>query len=152
MAQVTRSIIVKGDVNQIYDLWTDFETFPQYMRYIRSVEPTGVRTSHWVMEAPLGIKVDWNAEMTRKEINRRIAWNSKDAEGLVTTSGQVMFQPLSQGETEITVTLQYVPPAGKAGEVIARLFAKPERRLVEDLRNFKAFAEGMPTHSTVLRR
>jgi uncharacterized membrane protein len=149
MGQVTKSVIVKGDVPQIYDLWSNFENFPRFMKYIRAVEPTDPNTSHWVMDGPLGIKIDWNAEMTRDDMNQRIAWNSKDADGLVTTSGQVMFQPLPQGETEVTVTMHYSPPAGKAGEAVARLFAKPEERLLEDLRNFKAYAEKLPSHTTL---
>jgi uncharacterized membrane protein len=148
MGQVTKSVIVKGDVTQIYGLWSDFENFPQFMKYIRAVKPTGPNTSHWVMDGPLGIKIDWNAEMTRDEANRRIAWNSKDAKGTLTTSGQVMFQPLPQGETGVTVTMHYSPPAGKAGEAVAMLFAKPGERLQEDLRNFKAYAEKLPSHNT----
>jgi uncharacterized membrane protein len=37
--------------------------------------------------------------------------------------------------------MQYKPPAGKAGEVIASIFSNPEERLKEDLRNFKRYAE-----------
>jgi len=40
---------------------------------------------------------------------------------------------------------RYVPPAGKLGEFVAQLFSDPDKRLDEDLRNFKAYAEG--THS-----
>jgi uncharacterized membrane protein len=94
------------------------------------------------MSGPLGSKIEWQAETTRLEQNRRIGWNTKDAEGL-TTSGEVVFTSLPNHETEITVTLQYVPPGGKAGEIIAGLFANPEKRLEEDLRNFKVYAEGM---------
>lgn len=141
--QVTKSVTVKGDVAHIYNIWANFEQFPNFMKYIKSVTVTGPRTSHWVMDGPLGFKVDWNAEMTRLEENKRIAWNSKDATGMVTTSGQVLFNTLSNNETEVTVTVLYTPPAGKAGEIVANIFARPEQRLEEDLRHFKAFAEGM---------
>ena len=41
-----------------------------------------------------------------------------------------------------TVTLQYEPnKAGLAGDVVDALFANPEERLAEDLRNFKQYAE-----------
>jgi uncharacterized membrane protein len=152
MGQITKSIIVKGDVAQIYGLWANPENFPRFMKYIRSVESTGPITSHWVMNGPLGLKVDWNAEMTRMELNQRIAWNSKDADGLVTTSGQVLFRSLPKDEVEVTVTVKFSPPAGKAGEALAKLLANPEERLEEDLRNFKAYVESMPSHSTVGRR
>jgi uncharacterized membrane protein len=67
---------------------------------------------------------------------------------VITTSGEVTFTPLSDGQTEVSVVMNYTPPGGKAGEFFAELFARPEQRLVEDLRNFKAFAEGMPGRST----
>jgi uncharacterized membrane protein len=39
--------------------------------------------------------------------------------------------------------LHYVPPAGKVGELVAKIFSNPDTRLQEDLRHFKAYAEGM---------
>lgn len=145
--QVTKSIIVRGNISDIYDRWANFETFPHFMKHIKSVKKTGGRTSHWVMEGPLGITLEWDAETTRLEENKRIAWSSKDQtqEGNIKTSGQVTFNALSPEETEITVTLQYVPPAGLPGEVVAELFGDPEGKLVNDLRDFKAQVEGIPS-------
>ena len=95
------------------------------------------------MEGPLGILIAWEVETTRLEKNKRIAWSSKDKGGDIKTSGQVTFNPLPQGQTEVTITLQYSPPAGVIGQVVAEVLANPEGRLVDDLRNFKAYAEGM---------
>jgi uncharacterized membrane protein len=89
------------------------------------------------------MKVDWNAEMTRLEPHKRIAWNSKDKKGMVTTSGQVTFNELPDNETEVTVMLQLTPPAGKIGKVVTALLVNPEQKLVEDLRNFKRYVEKM---------
>jgi uncharacterized membrane protein len=142
--QVTRDIIVKASVDEVYGIWANFESFPHFMKYIKSITRTGERTSHWVMEGPLGKNLEWDAETTKLEPNKRIAWNSRDG-GDIKTSGQVTFNALPQGQTEITVTLQYVPPAGALGEFVANLFSDPEKRLDEDLLNFKAYVEG--THS-----
>ncbi|MBA3534734.1 MAG: SRPBCC family protein [Ardenticatenales bacterium] len=139
--EVTRAIIVKANVEEVYHLWANFENFPNFMKNMKSVTKTGERTSHWVMEGPLGKSIEWDAETTRLDENKRIAWNSTG--GDIKTSGQVSFNELPQGETEITVILKYVPPAGMAGELIASLFGDPEGKLDEDLRNFKAYAEGM---------
>ena len=141
--QVTKSIIVKADVPSVYELWSNFENFPHFMENIKSVKKTGDQTSEWTMSGPLGTKITWNAELTRLEENKRIGWSTKDNKGLVTTSGQVTFNDLTHEETEVTIVLQYSTPAGKAGEAIAELVANPDEQLEEDLRNFKAFAEGM---------
>ena len=140
--QVTRTVIVKGDAESIYDLWSNFENFPYFMEYVKSVEKLGERTSQWVVEGPLGKNVEWLAEMTRGERGKRIAWNSKDHEGTITTSGQVTFTQLDDNQTEVTVLLQYEAPGGALGEIAAQIFSNPEKRLEEDLRNFKSFAEG----------
>jgi uncharacterized membrane protein len=140
--QVTRTINVKAPLNDVYDIWANFENFPHFMKYIKSVRKTGDGLSHWVMEGPLGKEIEWDAETTRTDQNKRIAWNSR-AGGDITTSGQVTFKELPQGQIEIAVTLQYVPPAGALGGVVAKIFKDPEDQLDEDLKNFKAYVEGM---------
>lgn len=140
--QVTRTVIVKGDPDNIYDMWANFENFPHFMNYVKSVEKLDEKRSEWVVEGPMGSDVRWQAEMTRGERGKRIAWNSKDHEGTITTSGQVTFVDMPEGQTEVTVLLQYDAPGGKLGEVAARIFSNPEKRLETDLRNFKKFAEG----------
>ena|SRR5215218_2141073 len=138
--QVTKTIIVNANVNDVYAIWADFQNFPHFMTYIKSISKTGERSSHWVMDGPLGKELEWDAETTTLEPNKRIAWNSRDG-GDIKTSGQVTFNALPQGQTEITVTLQYVPPAGKVGEFVANLFSDPDKRMDEDLRNFKTYVE-----------
>ena len=139
--QITKSILVKGDLDKIYSLWANFENFPHFMKSVKAVSKTGEKTSHWVVEGPAGMNVDWNAEMTRLEPNKRIAWNSKDKKGMLTTSGQVTFNSMPDKTIEVTVTMQITPPAGKVGEAVSALLVNPEQRLTEDLRNFKNYVE-----------
>lgn len=139
---ITQSITVKGNVSDVFNVWANFENFPKFMKHIKSVTKTGEGRSHWVMQGPLGVKLEWDAQITRLDRDRRIAWNSVSSN--LITSGQVSFNPLSESETEITVILHYEPPAGPAGEVAVELFGNPEGRLLEDLRNFKAFIERTP--------
>lgn len=148
--QITRTIIVKAPAEAAYRAWENFENFPLFMTYIKSVHMTGDRTSHWVMQGLLGKKLEWDAETTRLEPGKRIAWNSKRDSSLK-TSGQVTFNQLPDGDTEVTVTLHYDPPAGWAGDLVAELFGNPEKKLEADLGNFKAYIEGMPdrTHTDI---
>src|SRR5438270_2511684 len=132
----TQSIVVQSSVDDVYRLWANFELFPKFMQDIKSVTRLDDRTSHWVMKGPLGTDIEWDAETTRMDPNERVAWNSKD-NSAVTTSGQVTFRSLGVNETEVTVTLQYDPPAGAAGQALASLLANPEKRVRDDLENFK---------------
>ena len=140
--QVTKSIIVKAEPQRIFELWSTFENFPHFMDHVQEVKRAEDGRSEWTVSGVLGSPVHWTAEITRMEENKRIGWSTKNREGSVTTSGQVTFNSLPDGQTEVTVVMQYSPPGGKAGQAVAELIANPEKRLEEDLRNFKAFAEG----------
>lgn len=144
---ITRSIIVKARVAQTFRAWENFENFPHFMEHIKSVEKQGGRKSHWVMEGPLGKDIEWDAATTLLEPNQRIAWTSTD--GDLKTSGQVTFAAIGENETQVTVMLYYVPPAGMAGDIVAKLFGNPEAKLESDLRRFKAWMEGMPERTAV---
>jgi uncharacterized membrane protein len=137
--QTTRSIIVKGSPSELYHLWADVESFPRFMNNVKSVTRTGDSMTHWVVEGPFGRDVEWDAETTRMEEGKRIAWNSKDGSD-VKTSGQVVFTQMPHDETQVTVTLQ-VAPQGALSGAVAGFFGKPEEALEEDLRRFKAYAE-----------
>lgn len=144
--KVTKSIIVKGEIGEIYNVWADFRNFPQFMKNIESVTPMSDDRTHWTMKGPLDTIFEWDAKTTRMEENSRIAW--KSVNGNMKTSGQVTFTELPQNQTQVTVTLHYVPPAGVVGEVAAALFGQPEQRLTEDLKNFKSFVEKMEDRLT----
>lgn len=135
----TKNIIVKAPIEGVYQAWANFENFPNFMQHICTVTKTGDRTSHWVMEGPLNSRIEWDAETTRLEENKRVAWSSTD--GAIKTSGQVTFNQLSAEEVEVTVMLRYIPPGGAIGDLVANLFADPEGKLAEDLYNFKRYIE-----------
>ncbi len=137
--KVTESIIVKGDVHDVYSLWADFSNFPQFMKDIESVTLTGDDESHWVMKGPAKTSFEWVAITTRREEDSRIAWKSVD--GDLKVNGQVTFKELPQDEVQITATVQYVPPRGAIGSAVAKLFGNPDERLRNDLRSFKMFFE-----------
>jgi len=145
--QITQSIHVSRPVSELYALWSNFENFPNFMKHIESVKKLGDRSSRWNMDGPLGTKFEWEAETTLMENNKRIAWNSKDNSS-IKTSGEVTFAPLGSGETQVTVMMSYDPPGGPAGDAAAKWFVNLEKRVDEDLKNFKSYAEGMPERST----
>ena len=138
--QTTKTITIGSDVGKVYNAWANFENFPHFMKDVKSVTKTGDKMSHWVVSGPFGKEVEWDAETTRLEPNKRIAWNSKETSD-IKTSGQVIFNELGNGQTEVTVTLQWVVPASKGGEKLMGLFADPPKRLEEDLLAFKHYVE-----------
>ena len=140
--QITESVIVKGAADQIFAMWSDLEMLPSIIKDIKEVDQIDELTSRWTVKGPLGKDYSWLAEITRFDEDRRIAW--KTLEGDIKTSGQVTFKDLPQNETEMTVKMQYVPPAGKVGAAVSKILENPKDKVAEGLRDFKAFVEDMP--------
>jgi uncharacterized membrane protein len=95
------------------------------------------------MEGPLDTRLEWTTKTTRMETNKRIAW--KTTEGDLKTSGQVTFTDLPQGQAEITVTSQTIPPDNLIDKVSGHLFENEGAQWEKDLRRFKAFVENRPS-------
>jgi uncharacterized membrane protein len=140
--QETKSIIIQGLVFDLFDLWSNIEKFPKFIPSLKSVKKTGEKSSHWVIAGPQDTILEWDAEVTRVERPKRIAWSSP--EGDLKISGQATFVAIPGGEVEVTLTLHVVPSSKLSPEMTDQLFGDLEEQLLRVLRNFKAFAEGMP--------
>ncbi len=136
MPRAEHTIIVSAPVSLVYQRWTQFERFPDFMNNIKSITKTGDRTSHWVVKGPLNTNVEFDADTTMLEENKRIAWNSRDS-GDIVTAGQVTFTELGNNQTQINVIMNWDPPAGVVGETVAKIFSNPQQELEEDLARFK---------------
>ena len=115
---------------------------PRFMRYLDSVRQDTADRTHWMAVGPGGLRVEWDAELINEIENQLIAWRSLPGSD-VTTAGSVNFDSVRGGrETQITVNLQYSPPAGKAGAWIATLFGRePSQTIRDDLRRLKQILE-----------
>ena len=70
-----------------------------------------------------------------------IGWQSTENAD-VATAGSVRFVPAPDGGTEIIVHLQYEPPAGKLGSLVASMFGEePSQQIRADLRRLKEILE-----------
>jgi uncharacterized membrane protein len=139
--QATRSIIVGATVGEVFEAWSSFENFPHFMKNVKSVTRRPDGSTHWVAEGALGRSVEWDAETTMFEPNTRIGWHSREGSA-IKTSGQVTFVELGTGQTQVNLTIQWVVPATRGGERLAGILADPEKRVEQDLYNFKSYVEG----------
>jgi uncharacterized membrane protein len=112
------------------------------MSYLDSDREYAADRSHWVAIGPRGVRVEWDAELINEIEDKLIAWRSLPGSD-VTTAGSVNFDPVRGGrETQVTVNLQYAPPAGTAGAWVATLFGRePSQTIREDLRRLKQVLE-----------
>lgn len=138
---VNKSIVINATAEEVYSYWRDFENLPRFMHYLESVTVTGEGRSHWVAKAPGG-SVEWDAEVTEDRPNELIAWRSLEGSE-VETSGSVRFEPAVGGRgTVVHVKLDYSPPGGVVGALVAKLFGEdPGAQMQIDLRRFKQVIE-----------
>lgn len=135
MATLQETIEVDVPVSTAYNQWTQFESFPEFMRGVESVEQIDETSLHFRVDIA-GVRREYNARITEQLPDRRIAWVSTDKPR---NSGEVSFEPLGPEQTRVTVALQW-EPAGlveKAGSAVHA----DSHRIGADLKRFKQFIE-----------
>lgn len=139
--RVEESIRIGRPVEDIYRFWRNLSDLPRFMSHLERVDELGGNRSHWVAKGPAGMKVEWDAEVINEVPNKVIGWQSLPGSEL-TTAGSVHFDRVADGATEVRVHLQYAPPAGRLGKMVAQLFGdEPSQAIREDLQRLKAMLD-----------
>ena len=140
--RLSAAITVRRSPDELYVFWRDLERFPEFMAHLEEVNATGPDRSHWKAKGPLGMAVEWDAEITEDVPGERIAWRALEG-AKVDNSGTVRFvkAPGDQG-TEVHVEMSYEIPGGSVGALFAKLFGEePAMQIKDDLRRFKQIVE-----------
>jgi uncharacterized membrane protein len=140
MGSVTHYLEVNVPVSKAYAWWRGLTNLPTIIDDVKSVEPKSGDTqlTHWVVSGPLGKDIEWDAKIVEDVPDTRLAWASVD--GTVSNAGAVRFD--NHGETTgVEVSLQYDPPAGVAGDLVAKLFSDPQKKVEHALQEFKRTIE-----------
>lgn len=139
---ITQTITIDRTPAELYGFWRRFENLPRVMRYLESVRSIGDNRSHWVARGPGSVDIEWDGEISDDRPNELIGWRSLPGSD-VENSGRVRFQPAPGGRgTIVRVEMQYVPPGGGIGAMIAKLFGRaPEQEIQVDLYRFKQIME-----------
>jgi uncharacterized membrane protein len=139
---VREAVRLEIPIADVYQFWRRLENLPRFLLHLDSVRQTESGRSHWVATGPAGMRVEWDAEIINEVENQVIGWRSLPG-GDVVTAGSVNFDAVRDGRiTQVTVHLQYAPPAGNVGAFVASLFGRaPSQTIREDLRRFKQLLE-----------
>ena len=140
--RMVKTIIVNCPPEEVYAFWYNFENLPNIVLQLMSVQKTSDRLSHWRAKSPTGRIVDWDAETITDQPNSIIAWRSLKGSD-VENSGSVRFERATGGRgTLVRVELEYMPPGGKIGANIAKLFGgEPGQQVESALRRMKQILE-----------
>ncbi len=140
--RVDQTITIHKSPEEVYQFWRNLENLPRFMRHLESVHEIDNKHSHWVAKAPGGVSVAWKAEIINDIENRLLAWRSLEGSD-VDNAGSVQFRPAADNQsTDVKVSLQYNPPGGFVGALIAKIFGEePSQQIAEDLRGMKQLLE-----------
>jgi len=139
---VRESVRLEVPVADVYRFWRRLDNLPRFMTHLIRVTETPGGNSHWVAAGPAGLAVEWEAEVINEIENKLLAWRSLPGSDIA-VAGSVHFDVARGGRsTQVSVNLQYAPPAGKAGALVASLFGRePSQTVREDLRHLKQLLE-----------
>jgi len=134
-ASTKESIEVDVPVNTAYNQWTQFEDFPKFMESVREVRQLDDTHLRWRAEVA-GKEEQWDAEITAKIPDQRIAWRSI---GGVKNAGVVTFHKISDTKTRVMLQMDYEPRS--MGEGVADVIGAVKAEVQGNLKHFKEFLE-----------
>jgi uncharacterized membrane protein len=132
---VAESIDVAVPVHTAYNQWTQFESFPNFMEGVESIQQVDPTHTHWRVKVG-GQQREFDAAITEQLPDERVAWKSTDGP---THAGVVTFHRLGEDETRVTVQLDWQPES--TAEKIGSTIGVDDRRVKADLKRFKRFIE-----------
>ncbi|HET9533425.1 MAG TPA: SRPBCC family protein [Blastocatellia bacterium] len=151
--RIEKSVIIDRSPEELYRFWRKLENLPRFMNHLESVTQLGNNRYHWVAKAPAGMTAEWDAEVYNEKENRFIAWRSLEG-SQIPNAGSVHFERAPGGRgTEVKVEINYAPPGGRIGHLVATIFGEnPNQQIEEDLARFKQIMEDVSSRSQTTGR
>ena len=130
---------IAAPIETVYERWTDFEEFPNFMHRVLNVErdegDEGEDIVKWDEKIWFS-KRHWEGEITEQRKNEKIAW--KTTSGMA-HAGVISFHRLEKNLTRVMVDMDFVPQGMIEKMASGMRFVK--RAVEADLARFKAYVE-----------
>ncbi|MFJ9950725.1 SRPBCC family protein [Kitasatospora sp. NPDC091207] len=136
MSRVEESIDVDVPVGVVYDQWTSFERFPEFMEGVEEVRQLDDTHAHWRTKIA-GLSREFETEIVERVPDERVSWRTSSDN--VKHTGTVSLQAIDGTRTRVRMTMDFQPTgfAEKAADKLGVL----DRMVSGDLRRFKQFVE-----------
>ena len=131
---IQRYTDVAAPVGTVYEKWTEFEEFPNFMHRVLNVKAEDDKVV-WDEKIWFSSR-RWEGEITERKRNKRIAW--KTTSGMA-HAGVVTFHRLDDELTRVMVDMDFVPQGMIEKMASGLRFVK--RAVQADLARFKAYVE-----------
>src|SRR5436305_2113706 len=132
---VEESVQVDVPVKSVYNQWTQFESFPQFMEGVREVKQLDDTHNRWQVEIA-GVTREFTTEITEQHPDERIAWMTTDGPK---QAGVVTFHRLDEGKTKVMLQMEFDPDGFT--EQVGDKLGFVTTRVKGDLARFKEFME-----------
>ena len=136
-----KTVHVKGPIEDVFTLWTDFEQYSRFMEHVQEIRDLGDGRLRWRVAGPAGTSVAWDAEIVELIPNEVVAWQTTP-DAIVRQTGHTRFSSEAENLTRMDVHLTYSPPAGLLGHLAATAFGvDPKHSMEDDLVRFQSLFE-----------
>ena len=132
---VEADIEVEAPVSVVYNQWTQFEEFPQFMAGVDEVRQLDDTRLHWVASIG-GTRAEWDAKILEQHPDSQISWISEDGKK---TRGTVTFEPIGESRTRVHLSMGYQAEGFR--EAVGAAAGLDKRRIQGDLERFKQLIE-----------
>jgi uncharacterized membrane protein len=105
MERIEKTFDVDCPVHTVYNQWTQFQEFPQFMEGVKEARQMDDTHLHWKVSIA-GKEKEFDTEIVEQVPDQRIAWRSIDG---APNAGTVRFEPLNKGRTRVQLTMEYEP-------------------------------------------
>jgi uncharacterized membrane protein len=145
MDMIDEFVDVDADLQKVYNQWTQFEDFPEFMEGVEKVKQLDDKHVHWVAKLG-GYQEEWDTEIYEQIPDLMIAWRSA---GGRFNEGHVRFERLSIDQTRVHVQFVYETESGK--ERMANVRGMISASVKRELKRFKLFIESRPQETGAWR-
>jgi uncharacterized membrane protein len=135
MAEIEKTIVVAVPRHEVYNQWTQFEEFPEFMEGIVEVRQLDDKTLYWRANVA-GAEREWHAKIVEQVPDECVVWRNVTG---VENSGAVFFRELADGHTEVLLRVHYEPEG--MTENVGEALGLVSRRVEGDLKRFRQFIE-----------
>lgn len=134
--RLERSVQIGRPVEEVFALWSQLEQLPSRLSLVKNVDVSG-QHSDWRVWID-GKEFNFDAQTTQFLPNEAIGWKSVSGPK---HSGRINFARLGN-DTLVHVTMNYAPPLGRFGRLLAPITDHLESYIELALREFKHALEG----------
>lgn len=135
MSTVMKAVDVEAPLSAVYNQWTQFESFPEFMEGVEQVRQLDDTHTRWVTRVGT-VTREFDATITEQHPDERVAWTSDSGPR---HAGVITFHRLDPDHTRVTAQMD-IDPEGFLEKVADRTGVL-QKRIDGDMRRFKEFIE-----------